>query len=418
MDGWTEFTNNSFSSYPSVWVVPEKVKDEHLTRIAPHFLSNRLPIVTWKHPRTKAILLRSASFVAPATPQRKSGIFHVHGGKHIPDKSSDTETQGIMSADVETFIASIVSACPKVMEDDNETKYWSGSFSRDVSMPPASLLFDLDDAPPQSGLASQITAAGQKNQQGLQTQTSTNSVGLETGEGGGRESYYRHSLYASTELMLDWESNAQLPQMYVRELSFENQPLTLSTSDFKQQNIDNDQPPSLMPLTSLAPVLKREDEEGSEGSYPLRTSSPIDYTDLGVEEESPVLRKSSVSSREFSEMFGRGTNKKQKRKSAHVNFASIPTNPRDWVVMDALQDEIKHWKTLGLYIIGEKDVLRNVPSELYPNCTLLPVEVSTLKTIKYVILQCFMLNNLVVLKIHVPFVSYFVNYFYELLLSK
>lgn len=383
-----------------------------MTRVAPHFLSNRLPIVTWKHPRTKAILLRSASFVVPPPPQRKSGILNVHGGKHIPDKPSDMETQGIMSADVETFIASIVSACPKVMEDDNEMKYWSGSFSRDVSMPPASLLFDPDDAPPQSGLASQITAAGQKNRHGVQTQTSSDSTGFETGEGGGRrESYYRHSLYASTELMLEWETNAHLPQMYVREPTFEDQPLTLSTSDFKQQNTDNDQPPSLMPLTSLAPVLKQEDEEGSESSYPLRTSSPIDYTDLGVEEEPPVLRKSSVSSREFSEMFGRGSNKKLKRKSAHVNFASIPTNPRDWVVMDALQDEIKHWKTLGLYIIGEKGVLRNVPSELYPNCTLLPVEVSTLKMIKYTTLQCFMLNGLVVLKIHSLFVNYFVNYF-------
>lgn len=398
-----------------MWGVPEKVKDEHLTRIAPHFLSNRLPIVTWKHPRTKAILLRSASFVSPPAPQRKSGILHIQGGKHIPDKLSDIETQGIMSADVETFIASIVSACPKVMEDNNETKYWSGSFSRDVSMPPSSLLFDPDDVLPQSGLASQITAAGQKNRHGVQAQKSSDSTGFETGEGRERrESYYRHSLYASTEVMLDWETNTTLPPMYAREPPFEDQPLTLSTSDFKQQNIDNDQPPSLMPLTSLAPVLKQEDEEGSESSYPLRTSSPIDYTDLGAEEEHPVLRKSSVTSREFSEMFGRGSNKKLKRRSAHVNFASIPTNPRDWVVMDALQDEIKHWKTLGLYIIGEKDILRNVPSELYPNCTLLPVEVSTLKMINYTTLQCFMLNVWLSLKIH----SLFVNYFHELLLSR
>ena len=57
------------------------------------------------------------------------------------------------------------------------------------------------------------------------------------------------------------------------------------------------------------------------------------------------------------------------------NFAAFPTNPRDWIVMDALPEQLNHWQANALYIIGDKPVLQDIPEDLYPNCTFVPVEV-------------------------------------------
>ena len=57
------------------------------------------------------------------------------------------------------------------------------------------------------------------------------------------------------------------------------------------------------------------------------------------------------------------------------NFSALPTNPRDWIVMDALPEQLNHWQANALYIIGDKPVLQDIPEDLYPNCTFVPVEV-------------------------------------------
>lgn len=103
-----------FPSYPAVWVVPDKFSDESITRILPHFQQGRVPIVTWKHPHTKAILLRSASFKNPVS-QGKSRrvILTKHGSS---EKLSDSDLLGIQSADIESFINVTVSSCPKVLD--------------------------------------------------------------------------------------------------------------------------------------------------------------------------------------------------------------------------------------------------------------------------------------------------------------
>ena len=57
------------------------------------------------------------------------------------------------------------------------------------------------------------------------------------------------------------------------------------------------------------------------------------------------------------------------------NFSALPTNPRDWIVMDALPEQLNNWQANALYIIGDKPVLQDIPEDLYPNCTFVPVEV-------------------------------------------
>lgn len=49
-------------SYPALVVVPSSVSDECITRISRFYKSNRFPVVTWRHARTKALLLRSSNF--------------------------------------------------------------------------------------------------------------------------------------------------------------------------------------------------------------------------------------------------------------------------------------------------------------------------------------------------------------------
>ena len=53
----------------------------------------------------------------------------------------------------------------------------------------------------------------------------------------------------------------------------------------------------------------------------------------------------------------------------------MPTNPRDWITVDALPARLHHWSDSALYIIGDKQALRDVPDDLFPNCTFVPVEV-------------------------------------------
>ena len=62
--------------------------------------------------------------------------------------------------------------------------------------------------------------------------------------------------------------------------------------------------------------------------------------------------------------------------SSPGTFSTLPTNPRDWVIMDVLPDQLSLWQAKALYIVGDSTLLKDVPDSLYPNCTLVPVDVS------------------------------------------
>lgn len=47
-------------SYPALLIVPAAVEDNSLRRICQCYRHNRFPVVTWRHPRTKALLVRGA----------------------------------------------------------------------------------------------------------------------------------------------------------------------------------------------------------------------------------------------------------------------------------------------------------------------------------------------------------------------
>jgi myotubularin-related protein 5/13 len=55
-------TYSACPSYPALLVVPTSVTDEGLMKIARCHRQNRFPVVTWRHPITKALLIRGSSF--------------------------------------------------------------------------------------------------------------------------------------------------------------------------------------------------------------------------------------------------------------------------------------------------------------------------------------------------------------------
>ena len=49
-------------TYPALFVVPNSVSDESIRRFCRLYRHNRIPIVTWRHTRTKALLIRGAGY--------------------------------------------------------------------------------------------------------------------------------------------------------------------------------------------------------------------------------------------------------------------------------------------------------------------------------------------------------------------
>lgn len=47
-------------SYPALLVVPSAVPDESIRRFCRCYRQGRIPCVTWRHPKTRALLLRGA----------------------------------------------------------------------------------------------------------------------------------------------------------------------------------------------------------------------------------------------------------------------------------------------------------------------------------------------------------------------
>ena len=297
----------------------------------------------------EAVLIRSASFVVPTPAHRKKPSMHLSKNSSS-DKTIET---GILSSDVEALITTIVNACPMIEEHSR----LSGSFTQEMSMPPPSLMFAPDDGYLSSHASSSAINGG--NPEGKRTS-------LDSTDGDSPGSRYHYSLYAATEAGYEWESNQSSIGEFSRNVSLEEQPMTLASASLQEEGEWEGGPLSMVPLTSLMPV-----SSGSVDDNVSPYSSPKLSRRLSISNR-PLSRRMA---RDVGEVFGRGISKKSKQDNSQVNFASLPTSPRDWVVMDALQQELENWQTNGLYIIGEKRILSCVPSDVYAGCTLLPVEV-------------------------------------------
>ncbi|XP_034432530.1 myotubularin-related protein 13 isoform X3 [Hippoglossus hippoglossus] len=92
-------------SYPGLLVVPQGVQDSSLHKVARCYRHNRLPAVCWKHPRTKAILLRSGGFHGKSV----VGLFKSQNpSSNVPASSSDSSS----SLEQEKYLQAILNSIP------------------------------------------------------------------------------------------------------------------------------------------------------------------------------------------------------------------------------------------------------------------------------------------------------------------
>lgn len=49
-------------TYPALVVVPALTTDENIKRICKGYRGNRFPVITWRHPKTRAVIVRGSAF--------------------------------------------------------------------------------------------------------------------------------------------------------------------------------------------------------------------------------------------------------------------------------------------------------------------------------------------------------------------
>ncbi|XP_072574183.1 myotubularin-related protein 13-like isoform X3 [Paramormyrops kingsleyae] len=101
-------------SYPGLLVVPQSVPDSSLQKVARCYRHNRLPVVSWRHPHTKAVLLRSGGFHGKSM----VGLFKSPNSASTAPVSSESSS----SLEQEKYLQAILSsipACPKKSNSDS-----------------------------------------------------------------------------------------------------------------------------------------------------------------------------------------------------------------------------------------------------------------------------------------------------------
>nr|XP_022903843.1 myotubularin-related protein 13 isoform X2 [Onthophagus taurus] len=88
-------------SYPALIIVPSPVPDESIRKFCRCYRQGRIPTITWRHPRTKALLLRGAGYHGKSV----MGMLKSH-----PTTTTSTDTTS--SCEQEKYITALVSATP------------------------------------------------------------------------------------------------------------------------------------------------------------------------------------------------------------------------------------------------------------------------------------------------------------------
>ncbi|ESO05166.1 hypothetical protein HELRODRAFT_77859 [Helobdella robusta] len=99
--------NSSYAvcfSYPAVLPVPYSISDDCLQKICKSHKLNRFPVATWRHPTTKALLIRGSGFYG----KRVMGVFK----GHYSNPAVDSNVASTMTMEQEKYFSSIISCTP------------------------------------------------------------------------------------------------------------------------------------------------------------------------------------------------------------------------------------------------------------------------------------------------------------------
>ena len=92
-------------SLPSLLVVPGKISDDSLKRFSKVYKQGRFPCVTWRHPDSRALLLRGASYHARS-------MMHILR-RHQNEQGGQSEVPASLEA--EQYLAAVISATPSAV---------------------------------------------------------------------------------------------------------------------------------------------------------------------------------------------------------------------------------------------------------------------------------------------------------------
>ncbi|XP_069180963.1 myotubularin-related protein 13 isoform X5 [Procambarus clarkii] len=107
-------------SYPALLSVPSITGDDSLHRLARCYRHNRLPVITWRHPRTKALLLRGAGFHGMGVRSMLIG----------PSTNTGNTSEVSHSVEQEKYLASVVQSTPvSVLRDGSSWRLTDSTLS-------------------------------------------------------------------------------------------------------------------------------------------------------------------------------------------------------------------------------------------------------------------------------------------------
>ncbi|XP_052744607.1 myotubularin-related protein 5 isoform X3 [Bicyclus anynana] len=93
-------------SYPAVVAVPESISDESLRRATRCYRQSRVPLLTWRHPRTGALLARSAAS------HHKGVMGMLKSSSHQTPGPAQGGTETTSSLEQERYLATLVALTP------------------------------------------------------------------------------------------------------------------------------------------------------------------------------------------------------------------------------------------------------------------------------------------------------------------
>ena len=122
-------------SYPGLLVVPYHMSDEAIRRLSRSYRHYRFPVITWKHPRTKALILRGSCF-------HGKGVIGLLKGQSSSGSVTSTSTETSSNLENEKYISSIVRLTPafflrhssRIMENGSTLSVNSILNPRDIPM--------------------------------------------------------------------------------------------------------------------------------------------------------------------------------------------------------------------------------------------------------------------------------------------
>lgn len=123
-------------SYPALLVMPTGVTDDSVRRFCRCFRNNRAPVVTWKHPRTRALLVRGAAHHGKGV----MGMLKAHPAAASTAKPVSA-SESTSSVELERYVAALVAATPIAVLRQGSA--WGMS---DSSLSIDSLLLAADEA--------------------------------------------------------------------------------------------------------------------------------------------------------------------------------------------------------------------------------------------------------------------------------